>query len=37
MAVPKTELFEEKIVGAFTFEIAQWYNEEKNKNLELKI
>ena len=28
---------EEKIVGAFTFEIAQWYNEEKNKNLELKI
>ena len=30
-------IIEEKIVGAFTFEIAQWYNEEKNKNLELKI
>ena len=28
---------EEKIVGAFTFEIAQWYNEEKNKDLEIKI
>lgn len=30
-------IIEEKIVGAFTFEIAQWYNEEKNKNLDLKI
>jgi len=30
-------IIEEKIVGAFTFEIAQWYNDEKNKNLELKI
>ena len=30
-------IIEEKIYGAFTFEIAQWYNEEKNKNLELKI
>ena len=30
-------IIEEKIYGAFTFEIAQWYNDEKNKNLELKI
>ncbi len=30
-------VIEEKIVCAFTFEIAQWYNDEKNKNLELKI
>ncbi len=30
-------VIEEKIVCAFTFEIVQWYNDEKNKNLELKI
>ena len=30
-------IIEEKIYGAFTFEIAQWYKDEKNKNLELKI
>jgi hypothetical protein len=30
-------VIEEELYNAFTFEINQWYNEEKNKNLELKI
>lgn len=30
-------IIENKLSRAFTFEITQWYNEEKNKNLEFKI
>ena len=31
------ELIENKLFEAFTFENIEWFNEEKNKRLELKI